>query len=40
MLENITHLFNFNAVGALEVTQASLHQVGQILVNRLVADVF
>lgn len=34
-----THLFNLHAVGALQVTQASLHKRGQIFVHGLVADV-
>lgn len=40
--QNKTHtdLFYLYAVRALEIPQASLHQVGQVFVNGLVADVF
>lgn len=35
-----THLFYLHAVRAFQVPQASLHQVGQEFVNRLMGDVF
>lgn len=38
--KNSTHLFYLHAVRALQVPQASLHQVGKVFIDGLVADVF